>query len=356
MLKLIGAVLVLLMLAACATNPGDEQATAIAIQGLGIENASLRATITAMQGGTLSPRLVATPSPTSRPTSTPTPASGDICYRTPEVQKAILQELDLRSCQVVTPGELFRVQELSSGGSRAIAAAGLKPGDFADLPNLKYLYLQVGEVPETGVFDGLTGLESLQLELWIAPDDSENERVRLPESMFASLPQLQVLKIETSQNGYLRFQNGTLDGLAHIKALDVRGAEGYTRGALDGLENLQCLTWTLADESNSNREQPRQIPKNWLAKLPNLMTGATGSSDDYCYQTVNHFGLNVPLPSVIELGSLQAAAGFSRYTGDGVAVFVDGERISWLDSSSGPHLLVGDRVIPVSDLLGEWRE
>lgn len=363
MLKLIGAVLVALLLAGCAAGNWDE---------LAAEVADLEATIAAMQAAT--PAVVPTapptrpasttptptkpPTATPRPTATPTPSTGDICYRTPEVQKVLLYELDLNACQVVTPGELFRVQELSigGGGTRVIRAAAFKPGDFADLPNLKRLHLHVGEVPEPGVFDGLTGLERLSLQF--GDHDSETERLTLPESMFASLPQLQVLQIGTSQNRHLRFQSNTLDSLPNLTALSVY-ATGYPPNALDNLSSLRCLRWVVQN-NNENQEPDRsqQMPRDWLIKLPDLMTGTTGNSDDYCYQTTGSYGLDVALPPIIDLASLQAVIRFWGHSrGWDGAIFVDGERVSWLEGGdSGPHLLVGNRAIPVSSILGEWQE
>ena len=361
MLKLIGAVLVALLLAGCASGNGDE---------LAAEVADLEATIAAMQAApptqaaptpTRRPSTTPTPSklptPTPRPTATPTPSTDDICYRTPEVQKVILRELDLRACQVVTPGELFRIQELSSRGDETIRAAAFKPGDFADLPNLKRLHLQAGEMPEPGVFDGLTGLESLRFFLGVA--GSESEWFMLPESMFASLPQLQVLEIGTSyQNRYLRFQSNTLEGLTNLTTLSV-DATGYPPNALDSLSSLRCLRWVVQNnKENQGTGRDQQMPRDWLVKLPALMTGTTGNSDDYCYQTTGRYALDVALPPIIDLASLQAVIRFWGHSrGWDGAIFVDGERVSWLEGGdSGPHLLVGDRAIPVSSILGEWRE
>ena len=100
------------------------------------------------------------------------------------------------------------------------------------------------------------------------------------------------------------------------------------------------------------------MPRDWLVKLPDLMTGATGDSDDYCYQTTGSYGLEVALPPIIDLASLQAVIGFWGRSRDwDGAVFVDGERVSLLEGGdSGPHLLVGNRAVPVSSILGEWRE
>ena len=49
-----------------------------------------------------------------------------ICYRTPELQEAILEILDVELCQVVNEKELFRIRTLGN-----VNMPSVKEGDFA---------------------------------------------------------------------------------------------------------------------------------------------------------------------------------------------------------------------------------
>jgi hypothetical protein len=90
-----------------------------------------------------------------RPGGTP-----GICDRTPEVQFAIIEALDIASCKLIDADELFRVQRIDS-----LALRSVQPHDFADLPNLRELNLHVcnPEPLPVGLFDDLGKLERLYL-------------------------------------------------------------------------------------------------------------------------------------------------------------------------------------------------
>ena len=72
-----------------------------------------------------------TPLPTARPGSTA--SDPDICRRTPAVQEAILQKLNVQLCAMVSPRELFRFDHEME--FREIG----HPDDLAGFDNLKYL-------------------------------------------------------------------------------------------------------------------------------------------------------------------------------------------------------------------------
>ena len=352
-----------LLLLACANTPADDpSASEDRLDELAADNARLESTIAAMQAAqrsadaatvttsaptatptpTPTPTTAATPTPTLRPTVTPPPDTGNICYRTPEVQQAILDTLDIVACRVVTAAELFRIQELPR-----IEARAFKPGDFADLPNLYQLEISSETLPEPAIFDGLSGLTVLDFRI-----DSEGQSVALPPAMFASLPQLEGLALSC----YCRMSADTLDGLPTLQGLSVRYATVYTPHALDSLGSLQYLEWEIARLSSAPESltpYPYQglFPRDWLAQLPELVLASVGDDN---------------WPPIVELGSLKAAAAFlgdyGIYYRDSVAVFVDGERVDYLERSAverdgryvtGALLLVGDRTFEVWRLLEE---
>ena len=81
---------------------------------------------------TPAPTATVAPTPTAYPTPTPAPTrpAGDtgICYRTPEVQRWIIQRLQIHSCRLITEPELYRITDGMSGR--------FKPGDLAGLANV----------------------------------------------------------------------------------------------------------------------------------------------------------------------------------------------------------------------------
>ena len=342
-----------LLLLACAAD--DQQNADIA--DLEARIATLEANQPAGDGGPspVRPQAIA-PTATPQPTATATPDTGDICYRTPEVQQAILDTLELRACQVVTTAELFRIRTLTQyqSTSRAtINASAFKPGDFAGLPNLETLEISVDEMPEPAAFDGLTGLKSLTMRV-----NSPGQPAILPPAMFAAMPQLAGLTL----SGYYRVASDTLDGLPLLEGLSIDSATSYTPRALDNLRSLKSLTWRVSELTGQQSYQTPvpadgRIPRNWLAGLPEL----------------TDFNLDARhLPSDFELGSLTAAAGFfevSRWDyqpeegWDSLSVSVEGEKIEYEyrdgfeningDYVTGSLLMAGDRTIRIWQLLDE---
>lgn len=93
--------------------------------------------------------IIRRPTPTREPTATvgptPTPAptpwemsdTGDICYRSPAVQRVLMDMLQINSCRGITIGELFRLDESLEIRESTI----LHPQDLEGLVNLKGLRL-----------------------------------------------------------------------------------------------------------------------------------------------------------------------------------------------------------------------
>ena len=76
----------------------------------------------------------ATPEPTATPRSAPTvarpSANAGICYRTPELQRWVIQRLGIPSCRLITEPELYRITDGLD------IPAVLKPGDLDGLANV----------------------------------------------------------------------------------------------------------------------------------------------------------------------------------------------------------------------------
>ena len=130
---------------------------------------------------TPTPAPTTTPAPTVTPVPTPRPGStaldADICYRTPEVQEIILDELGVVLCAMVSPRELFRIRDIDMAGilhpddlagfDNLLVLTYQGALDFVDLshtPNLRQLWLGVTEWPRGFTLDGLP-LELLRINM-----------------------------------------------------------------------------------------------------------------------------------------------------------------------------------------------
>ncbi len=163
-------------LAAAATPTVAPTATAAAPEPTATPGASIIDFPTPTPAPTTTPAPTVTPVPTPRPGSTALDA--DICYRTPEVQEIILDQLGVVLCAMVSPRELFRIRDIEMAGIlHPDDLAGfdnlleLRYGgalDFVDLshtPNLRSLTIYpVTEWPQGFTLDGLP-LELLRINM-----------------------------------------------------------------------------------------------------------------------------------------------------------------------------------------------
>ena len=121
-----------------------------------------------------------TPMPTPVPpaAATPLPENVGICYRTPEVQEWIIQQLQIPSCRLITEPELYRITEPLGSHYRARNGSNapiiLKPGDLAGLANVSSLTIGDGhcedwENPEyaASILDGLNPEAVIAIQSYI---------------------------------------------------------------------------------------------------------------------------------------------------------------------------------------------
>lgn len=179
--------------------------------------------VVATPGPTATPWIVTpTPQPTARPTSTPTPqaqsipatpAGPGICGRTPEVQQAIIDRLQIPSCQLITTAELYRIRDLGE-----IRVPELRAGDFY----------------------GLVNLYELKIRLWGA---DQQQPPTIPDGAFEG-SRIRSLEIgsRSSSNTCVDIEDGAFDG-AHIEVLHVCLAAGLA-GTLNLPASLHGLVLT----------------------------------------------------------------------------------------------------------------
>lgn len=137
--------------------------------------------------------------------------TGDICYRSPAVQRALISVLDINLCRAITIGELFRLD-------RALRIEGritLHPSDLEGLVNLRELDLRDANLQYQD-FHHTPSLTGLYLYY----------PVNYKHLELGHLTKLQGLLIETEN--------------AECTLLK----EGYIRQLIGGLENLQSVSFS----------------------------------------------------------------------------------------------------------------
>ncbi len=143
---------------ACAINPTatpDELATSTVpeeitnltrqIQELQAENAAIRNKLATMRSKINQQREEA-------------PPNNDICGRSPSIQKILIRELTLPSCQLINNRELLRLSHLS------VSSDELWPGDLDDLRNLETLRIYLNTNPPENLLADMQKLQDLTLE------------------------------------------------------------------------------------------------------------------------------------------------------------------------------------------------
>lgn len=128
---------------------------------------------------TPSPVPTATARPTPVPTATPLPEGVGICYRTPEVQEWIIQQLQIPSCRLITEPELYRIK------AEFRVNAELRPGDLSGLANVPSVYIHYGhcgnwEDPAyaAAMLDGLNPNAALRIDSpleWAGGEEGRGE-------------------------------------------------------------------------------------------------------------------------------------------------------------------------------------
>ena len=247
---------------------------------------------------TADPRVSETmPTPTTAITESQRPG---ICGRTPEVQRAIIQNLEISSCRIITADELYRIRRLD------IDVIELFPGDFADLPNVDRLELglRAPDILQPGIFTGLSGLLTL--------------------------------RVDADRSSSFVLEQGLFDGLGELTTLDVGYINFVAAGALDDLAQLESLRLRGTYKRNSSRD-PR-LPQNVFRELPNLRSV---DADSFRW------------PSSIEMNNAEVAARvLARGWYQDAAVLLDGEEVELVETitENGKQkyrLIVGDQVVKV---------
>ncbi len=179
-----------------------------------------------------------------------TPGAG-ICGRTPEVQEGLIDALAIGSCQAINADELYRVRKFSVGFQT------VAPGDFADMPNLRFLGLNTGEsgLP-AGIFEGLTSLEILTID---TPTSGPTEP--LPHGTFSELSNLKQLSLQTGA-GWIQLDPETLAGLSNLEVLALGSVDSIAPDTFAMVPALRALEFRY--------REGEVLPTGLIQDLPEL--------------------------------------------------------------------------------------
>ncbi len=206
-------------------------------------------------------------------TGRPAVATSNICWRTPEVQAALIELLKIPSCQLITEAELFRIREFK------VILPKAKPGDFDHMPNLRILHITgLRMFPEGGTFDGLNNLEDLNIQTrvdgwkeWGRPRPTE---FVLNTEILAGLDSLKSLAINDSNTTYreadLILEGGALDGLDQLEYISLGNIEEISAADLASLNSIRHVNIQRKWPPSGQTQDAPILPSDLIAGLPTV--------------------------------------------------------------------------------------
>ena len=208
------------------------------------------------------------PAPTRLERTRRPEATSNICWRTPEVQDKIIEDLQIPSCQLINEGELFRVRKFD------VDTPGVEPGDFDHMPNLKNLKIEkLRDFSEPGTFDGLSNLEDLNIRItadgwsdWGGPKPTE---ITVSKGIFAGLDDLKRLEINSNEIN-ITLESGALDGLDQLEYIQLGGISKISADDLAGLNRVRHVNISYRGNKSDDGQGPPLIPKDLLARVPSI--------------------------------------------------------------------------------------
>ena len=195
-----------------------------------------------------------------------TPVSGDICERSPAVQNALIEVLELPSCQIINERELLRVTALEISSRRELRA-----GDLDGLYNLEGLELSMAAPPPPGILADLGNLSRIKMSFQAGdePWRVEGHFPELPDLLSLSL---KAHSVEKAESEGMIVGDGNLAGMPSLEHLGLSGVRDLQEGALSGLPELRTVglrAHNISDTLNSLDNRPA-LPPGLFQPLPEL--------------------------------------------------------------------------------------
>ena len=210
------------------------------------------------------PQETPTQNPQIGEASKPVGIKNNICWRTPEVQNQIIQDLGIPSCQLINESELFRVRDLG------LKTRIVKPGDFDHMPNLQALRIhELRELPPEETFTGLPSLRHLVIKInsdgW--QEDEKPDSLNITPGIFTGLEELEFLDIQSPFA--LTLEGHPLSDLEQIKYIRLAGLKEISSTHLAGLNQLKHISVVATQNRDQDQARP-VIPRDLISQLPAL--------------------------------------------------------------------------------------
>ena len=182
---------------------------------------------------TIIPPTPEPPTPTPENTPTPVPPPG-ICDRTPGVQEAIINRLEIIYCAQIDDFELNRVDWLK------VETPDMEPDDLTSMPHLTDLELTgIHFTLEPNFFREAPGLTSLKIN---STSPRIADRRILSPGVFRDLTSLETLEINIERGWTeITINEQVLDGLSELKVIEVESVELVSPEAFAHMNKLQVI-------------------------------------------------------------------------------------------------------------------
>lgn len=220
---------------------------------------STTATVTTVAPVTSTPEPTATLPPPPRYSP-----SDNICRRSPGVQNALINKLQMSSCRIITVDELFRLDSEFSASFNESP----RRGDFAGMTNLRRLTISLnipegeqGVIPDQ-LLHGLAKLETLTLEL--------RGRLTVSPNAVHNLPKLKSITVRSSGN--LSLERDFVSGVPKLMEIEIQfGPNSHLKEhALNNLDRITELTVRWDGSSNDTPSRNTVGQFGYLNKLKTL--------------------------------------------------------------------------------------
>ncbi len=238
----------------------------------------------------------ATATETPEPTATLPPPprhrpSDNICHRSPGIQNALINTLQMSSCRIITIDELFRLDS----EFRTTFNESPKQGDFAGMTNLRQLNIEV-QIPEgetaiipDQLFDRMDKLEKLTLSL--------KGKLTIASHAIHNLPKLKSITINSS--GSLTMEKDFASEVPQLTELRIStGPNSHLKE--HAINNLNRITELTIEWNGGNSDRPSRSTMGQFGYLPKLKALGMQSSSSNRPTIQPHTFQN--LPALLQLG------------------------------------------------------
>ena len=214
----------------------------------------------------------------------PTPvtiAGPGICGRTPEIQNALINDLNIASCRAINDAELYRIREIS------FDTGSIKPGDLTGFVNLKTLTISGLNEPTTpGIFAGLESLTNLHIDLKLKGE--EEKTAAFTAKAFQGMPELKDLRIRNDNNKTpLLFKKNAFQGINHLTILIVSGYASIESGTFKRSGQIDDIAFESLESMPSGGLDGLSVKTLEIKKIKRIFPGSLNGVQDIRYLEIS---------------------------------------------------------------------